>query len=99
MNDAARWAELLGMSNPATPWKDRLPHMIFVSDMGDALSAKGDFPFLKRELVPAFQSDEGKRHLRIDPGRYRRSSVLNHGDKFAHPLGVYHGSPGVPAYL
>ena len=80
MNDAARRAELLGMSNPATPWKDRLPRMIFVSDMGDALSAKGDFPFLKRELVPAFQSDEGKRHLWLwltkPPSAPRKKQIL-----------------------
>jgi hypothetical protein len=37
--------------------------MIFVSDMGDALSAKGDFPFLKSDLMPAIRSDAGKRHL------------------------------------
>lgn len=37
--------------------------MVFVSDMGDALSAKGDFKFLKSDVIPAIQSDDGKRHL------------------------------------
>lgn len=59
----ARLADLLGQTNPATPWKERLPRMIFVSDMGDALTSKGDFPFLKSDLMPAITSDDGKRHL------------------------------------
>lgn len=63
MEDAAKWQDLLGQENPASPWKAGLPRMIFVSDMGDALSAKRDFPFLKREAVPAFESENGMRHL------------------------------------
>ncbi len=60
---AAALKDQLGQANPKTPWKDRLPRMIFVSDMGDALSTKGDFPFLKSDLMPAIHSDAGKRHL------------------------------------
>lgn len=37
--------------------------MIFVSDMGDALSSLGDFPYLKSDLIPAINTDAGKRHL------------------------------------
>jgi len=37
--------------------------MIFVSDMGDALSAKAGFSFLKSDLMPAINSESGKRHL------------------------------------
>jgi protein gp37 len=59
----AGFDDLLGMSNPKTPWKDRLPRLIFVSDMGDALSAKSDFQHLKNDLMPAILSDDGKRHL------------------------------------
>jgi protein gp37 len=55
--------DLLGKSNPKAPWKDGLPRLIFVSDMGDALSTKGDFPFLKSDLMPAITSEAGKRHL------------------------------------
>ena len=61
--DAAELDDLLGRSNPKTPWKERLPRLIFVSDMGDALSAKGDLPFLKTDLMPAIRSEAGKRHL------------------------------------
>lgn len=59
----ARLQDLLGRSNPKTPWKDRLPRLIFVSDMGDALSSKSDFEFLERDLIPAVTSKKGKRHL------------------------------------
>jgi protein gp37 len=61
--DVARQPDLLGQSNPKTPWKDRLPRLIFVSDMGDALSSKGDFDFLEDDLIPAVTSKQGKRHL------------------------------------
>ena len=61
--DTAQLPDLLGQSNPKTPWKNLLPRLIFVSDMGDALSSKGDFPFLKSDLMPAINSDAGKRHL------------------------------------
>jgi protein gp37 len=60
---AANLKDLLGCHNPQTPWKGRLPRMIFVSDMGDALSSRGDFAFLKSELLPAIISSAGKRHL------------------------------------
>jgi protein gp37 len=55
--------DLLGHINPLTPWKGGLPRMIFVSDMGDALSAKADFPFLKNDMMPAITSVKGRNHL------------------------------------
>ena len=61
--EAAGYHDLLGMSNPKTPWKDRLPRLIFVSDMGDALSARSDFQYLKNDLMPAIRSEEGQKHL------------------------------------
>jgi hypothetical protein len=60
---AAKLPDLLGRFNPATPWKQRLPRMFFVSDMGDALSSRGDFGFLKTDLMPAINFDAGKLHL------------------------------------
>jgi protein gp37 len=59
----AKLDDLLGRYNPATPWKGSLPRLIFVSDMGDALSTKADFPFLKTNLMPAMTSEDGRRHL------------------------------------
>ncbi len=61
--DTAGLKDLLGHCNPKTPWKDRLCRLIFVSDMGDALSSKKDFEFLKSDLMPAVTSKAGKRHL------------------------------------
>ncbi|MEO5715971.1 MAG: DUF5131 family protein [Luteolibacter sp.] len=55
--------DLLGRHDTASPWKTRLVRMIFVSDMGDALSAKGDFPFLKSDVMPAIRSEYGRKHL------------------------------------
>ena len=60
---AAKLNDLLGMTHPETPWKNGLPRLIFVSDMGDALSRKADFPFLKSDLMTAITSDEGTRHI------------------------------------
>jgi protein gp37 len=60
---AAKLPDLLGRFNPITPWMDRLPRLIFVSDMGDALSSRADFGFLQKDLMPAINSDAGRRHL------------------------------------
>lgn len=62
MATAAGWSDLLGTPRPGSPWKDGLPRMIFVSDMGDAMSTKGLFPFLKQELEH-FSTDKGRRHF------------------------------------
>ncbi|MEX1116715.1 MAG: DUF5131 family protein [Akkermansiaceae bacterium] len=61
--DAAKLPDLPGCANPKSAWKARLPRLIFVSDMGDALTTKADFPFLNSDLMPAIQSPEGKHHL------------------------------------
>jgi hypothetical protein len=58
----AKLPDLLGQTNAKTPWKGRLPRLIFVSDMGDALSTRGDFPFLKSDLMPAVTSEKGQQH-------------------------------------
>lgn len=62
MNFSAGWSDLLGSPRPGSRWTDDLPRMIFVSDMGDAMSTKGLFPFLKQE-VAHLATDEGRRHL------------------------------------
>jgi protein gp37 len=52
--------------------------MIFVSDMGDALSAKSDFSFLRSDLMPAIESETGWRYLWLwltkRPGRMAESA-------------------------
>lgn len=62
MAAAARWEDLMGTTDPARPWLDGLPRLIFISDMGDALSSKELFPFLRRE-VAHISSEMGSRHL------------------------------------
>ena len=61
--EMAAQKDLLGKHDPDRPWIDHLPRLIFVSDMGDALSRESDFPFLKKEVIQPIQSEEGKRHL------------------------------------
>lgn len=59
----AKLKDLLGCTEGRSSWKGGLPRLIFVSDMGDAMSGQGQFPFLKKDLMPAITSDAGKRHL------------------------------------
>ncbi len=61
--ETAKLKDLLGCCEGRSTWKAGLPRLVFVSDMGDALSGLGQFPFLKQDLVPAITSEEGKRHL------------------------------------
>lgn len=63
MAEAAAWPDLLGTNNPEKPWMDGLPRTIFVSDMGDALSSRKQFPFLQREIADSIITDKGLRHL------------------------------------
>ena len=59
----ARLPDLRGKTDPERPWIDGLPRLVFVSDMGDALSRKSDFPFLRREVIGPVRSEDGRRHL------------------------------------
>jgi protein gp37 len=63
MAEAAALDDLLGREHSATDWKLRLPRMIFVSDMGDALTDRKDFDFLAKEVMTAVRSENGRRHL------------------------------------
>lgn len=75
MATAARWADLSGTKRPDKPWLNGLPRLIFVSDMGDALSERSaigpdnarlgggvPFGFLKAEIIDAVSSGAGQRH-------------------------------------
>jgi len=61
----ARTRDLLGTSDPNSPWKDGLPRLIFISDMGDALShhSSEHLAWLEREVLEPVRSDKGRRHL------------------------------------
>ena len=60
---ASRWAPVSQAEMEAKPWLQGLPRMIFISDMGDALSSSVPFSFLKEEIIDAVSSDSGRRHL------------------------------------
>lgn len=57
---ASRWSDYPKQHElSAKPWLSHMPRMIFVSDMGDALSASVDFAFLKREIIDVAMSSRG----------------------------------------
>ncbi len=60
---AAAWRDLSGQARPESPWKGRLPRLIFVSDMGDALSKDVPFDYLLTEIVQVAGSVKGQRHI------------------------------------
>lgn len=70
---ASRASPLTDTTRTKKPWLNGLPRLIFVSDMGDVLSAAIDFPYLKTEIVDVVVSDRGRKHrwlwLTKRPGR------------------------------
>jgi len=58
----ARTRSLVGTARPDKPWFGTGPRVIFVSDMGDALSRGVPFDFLRREIVDVADSERGLRH-------------------------------------
>lgn len=82
MEQIARRPDLLGQDRPDAPWKNGLARLIFISDMGDALSRKDDFDFLCDELEET-QTDDGRRHLWLwltkRPEMMREFASRNHG--------------------
>lgn len=59
---AARARDLRGECRPRKPWLDGLPRLIFISDMGDALSKRIAFEYLYEEIVLVATSSAGARH-------------------------------------
>jgi protein gp37 len=51
MAAAARWSDLTGTDRPDKPWLNGHPRMVFISDMGDALSRGVPFEFLRDEVI------------------------------------------------
>jgi len=58
---ASKYSDLSGKEDPKSPWKNGLPRMIFISDMGDAFSTPRDFEYLKSDTIPPICSEDGKR--------------------------------------
>jgi len=64
LTDTARVAKVVkDKVRPAKPWLDGMPRLIFVSDMGDALSSCIPFDYLKREIIDVVSSPKGTRHI------------------------------------
>ncbi len=63
MAAAAEWPDLFGTIRKSKPWLDYLPRLVFVSDMGDALSPEVDFEYLESEIRANVTSASGGQHL------------------------------------
>lgn len=63
MAEAARWGTPSPEERAAKPWLAGVPRMIFISDMGDALSGAIPFEYLQSEIITVADSDAGRRHL------------------------------------
>jgi protein gp37 len=63
MADAAGWGAPSAQERDDKPWLDGAPRMIFVSDMGDALSKSVSFGYLQSEVLNVVTSEKGRRHL------------------------------------
>ena len=87
---AAKQADLYGQPRPDKPWLDYLPRSYFISDMGDALSEKIDFAYLKAEIIDVVSSSRGQQHLWFwltkNPRRMAEFAVwLKDNDQLAWP--------------
>lgn len=60
---AAKWGPPTPNENADKPWLAGCPRMIFISDMGDALSKDVPFEYLHREIIANVVSDAGQQHL------------------------------------
>jgi protein gp37 len=60
---AANWKPLLGTKRPDKSWLDDCRRMVFVSDMGDALSTRIPFDYLKTEIIDVVGGEKGARHI------------------------------------
>jgi len=61
--DAARWGWPTDKETEVKPWLAGLPRLIFLSDMGDALSANVPFDYLKTEVIDNTNTEKGRRHV------------------------------------
>jgi protein gp37 len=74
------------------PWLKGLPRLIFISDMGDALSASVPFDYLRGEIIENAVSEDGSRHLWLwltkRPGRMAEFGewLQNQGISWPHNL-------------
>jgi len=60
---AANWGPPTVAENADKPWLKGCRRLIFISDMGDALTADVPFEFLKQEIIDNVTSEAGQRHV------------------------------------
>jgi len=63
MADAARWGLPTAKEIETKPWLAGLPRLIFISDMGDALSGSISFDYLRQKIIENVTSSAGRRHI------------------------------------
>ncbi len=63
MMAAANWRAPRPVEIVGKPWLRGLPRLIFISDMGDALSRSIFFDYLRREIIANVKSPAGRKHL------------------------------------
>ena len=61
--EAAKWGPPTEREIVDKPWLLGLPRLIFISDMGDALSKSISFEYLNREIIENVNSPSGRRHI------------------------------------
>lgn len=93
---AARLAQLAGKERADKPWLNGMPRMIFVSDMGDALSHEIPNAYLLKEIVEVATSDAGKNHIWLwlskRPNRMAKFSAWLAERGIAWPRNVWAGT-------
>jgi len=60
---AANWGPPPDSDRKHKPWLLHNPRIIFISDMGDALSRAVPFAYLRNEIIESVQSPLGSRHI------------------------------------
>lgn len=63
MAEAASWGAPTAAEIADKPWLEGMPRLVFISDMGDALSSSVPFEYLDHEIIGNVTSDAGKRHI------------------------------------
>lgn len=93
---AARSAPLAGKDRADKPWLNGMPRVIFVSDMGDALSHEIPNAYLLKEIVEVAMGDAGKKHIWLwlskRPGRMSKFSGWLAAQGIAWPRNVWAGT-------
>jgi len=63
MTAAANWGFPTTAEHADKPWLIGLPRLIFISDMGDALSGSVPFEYLEKEIIRNVDSEAGQKHI------------------------------------